>query len=159
MKDSPLPRQGKRSQRRSDEGHMQPDAWAPREFRFPDHVARQLELRVRDLQKADAVGGPPPLLLSIAAPDLRSLEGQVVSRSVEVLDVANVDGLVGNDSKATERLQRAIAAYVERAATTPIVLAVTNTGASGVRNLYVEMDITASTEIAVTEDRKSTRLN
>jgi hypothetical protein len=118
---------------------------------FRDKFARQLELRVRDLQKADAAGGPPPLLLSIAAPDLRSLEGQLVSRSVKLLDVTNVDGLVKDNPKATERLQRAIAAYVERAATTPIVLAITNTGASGVRNLYVEMDITASPEIVITD--------
>lgn len=118
---------------------------------FRDKFARQLELRVRDLQRADAGGGPPPLLLSIAAPDLKSLEGQVAVRSVNVFDVVSTDKLVGKTEKTTKRLHEAIEAYVERAATTPVVLAITNTGASGVRNLYVEMDITASVEIAVSE--------
>ncbi len=117
---------------------------------FRDKFARQLELRVRDLQKADTAGGPPPLLLSIAAQDLRSLEGQVAARSVDVLEVTHADSLVGENPKLTERLQKTIEAYVEQAATTPVVLAVTNGGSLGVRNLYVEMDITASPGITVT---------
>lgn len=118
---------------------------------FRDKFARQLELRVRELQKADVAGGPPPLVLSIAALDLKSFDGQSATRSVEVIDIRDLDAEIRADPKTAERVRRNVEAYVERAATTPVVLAISNTGSSGIRNLYVEVDITASGEIVISD--------
>ena len=43
------------------------------QIEFRDKFARQLELKVRDLQKADEAGQPPPLDLLFPSKDLRTL--------------------------------------------------------------------------------------
>lgn len=118
---------------------------------FRDKFARQLELKVRDLQKADSSGGPPPLALTIATPDLKPGDSQKATRTVRAVTVTDVEAALAGESKADEQQRRAIASYTERAATVPIVLAITNTGASGVRNLYVELNITASEGVRVSD--------
>jgi hypothetical protein len=118
---------------------------------FRDKLARQLELKIRDLQKADTSGGPPPLELSFAAPDLKSLEGQRASRVAERINVVDMDVDIPSDEKVAERRNKAIRAEISRAATVPIVLALRNTGTSGVRNLYVDVEVTASTGLTVTD--------
>jgi hypothetical protein len=86
----------------------------------------------------------------IAAPDLKSLEGAVAKRVVTRLEVSDLNRL-GTNSEQDQHMRRAIEAYVTRAATAPIVLAISNTGSSGIRNLYVEMDVIAPTDILVSD--------
>lgn len=118
---------------------------------FRDKFARQLELKVRDLQKADTSGAPPPLELSIAAPDLKSLEGRRAARLAEVISVVDLDvGIIG-DEKSVERRRKAIQAEIARAATVPVVLAISNTGTIGVRNLYVDVEVTGSSGLSVSD--------
>ncbi len=118
---------------------------------FRDKFSRQLELKVRDLQKADSSGGPPPLSLTIATPDLKGVDGPKTTRTVKSIAINDLEAALASESKTADYQRRAIASYVKRAATAPIVLAVSNTGASGVRNLYVEMTITASEGITMSD--------
>lgn len=119
---------------------------------FRDKFAKQLELKVRDLQKADTSGGPPPLTFGVAAPDLKSVEGAVAVREVEALNVIDLDAAIGSAAdEAAEGVRDSIEAYSKRAATVPVVLAISNTGTSGIRNLYVEMNITAPHGLVVSD--------
>jgi hypothetical protein len=124
---------------------------------FRDKFARQLELRVRELQRADASGGPPPLAFFIAARDLKSIEGTRALRTVDVIDVVDINSGIGAKGQRADRLKRTIHAHVERAATVPVVLAITNTGPSGIRNLFVDVNITPSTDSIVVTDTEPLR--
>lgn len=128
---------------------------------FRDKFARQLELKVRDLQKADTSLGPSPLSLAIASFDLKSIEGTKATRAVKAINVIDAESAFSKDPKIAKEQNGAIASYVRRAATVPIVLAISNAGTSGVRNLYVELSITSSDGIMVSdkEPARPGRLN
>jgi len=121
---------------------------------FRDKFAKQLELKVRDLQRDDA-SGPPPLALSIASQDLKSLDGPSARRTVQAIEVVDLDTGLGTDPKIAERLRGRIEACVQRSAMTPTVLVITNAGSSGFRNLYVEMDITGTSDLSITDKEPS----
>lgn len=124
---------------------------------FRDKLARQLELKVRDLQKADTSLGPSPLSLAIASFDLKSVEGTKATRAVKAINVIDAESAFAKDPKIAQEQSRTIASYVRRAATVPIVLAISNAGTLGVRNLYVELSITSSDGIMVS-DKEPARL-
>jgi hypothetical protein len=118
---------------------------------FRDKFARQLELKVRDLQRADAAGGPPPISVAVASDDLKLLEPSPASRQVEVIHVSDFETGIRGDDKAIERRRAALRSYLRRAATSPIVLAITNSGPSSIRNLYIEIDVSASEGLSVAD--------
>jgi hypothetical protein len=123
------------------------------QIEFRDKLAKQLELKIRELQKADD-SGPPPLALAFAADNLKGTSGPKECRNLEVLDVCNLDTLL---STLPEEIRHSIAKEaerrMERARTLPVVLAVRNSSASGVRNLYLEISIEASLPDVEVSDR------
>lgn len=118
---------------------------------FRDKFSRQLELRVRELQKRDVAGGLPPLQLSIATSDLKSVEKGAADRVVSALEVSNLETATGSNPVETDHIHDIVDAYVSKVATTPVVLAITNTGAVGVRNLYVEINISNSSDMDISD--------
>jgi hypothetical protein len=109
---------------------------------FHDKFASQLELKVRDLQKADDVGQPAPLDLQIFSLEKGELAGSSVATSVEIPALAD-DGITV-DGGLTKYIEQVLQQARTDATTCPIVLAIRNISASGVRNLFVEISITSS---------------
>jgi hypothetical protein len=121
---------------------------------FRDKFARQIELKVRDLQREDGSGQPPPLTLAIASPGLKALDGTSATRELELLDVLDLDAADSDQTAAGKtaiKRKALVEAIMARAATTPVVLAISNTGSSGFRNLYVEALVVASADVEVTD--------
>jgi len=113
---------------------------------FQDKLARQLELKIRDLQMADNAGQRTPLDLQFLAIESRELSGSSVEVSISLHEAPDSDikaTLISQDAEKFEQIKQVIAEEQQRAATIPVVLAVTNTGVSGIRNIYVEMSIRA----------------
>jgi hypothetical protein len=115
---------------------------------FRDKLAKQLELKVRDLQKTDDSGQPPPLNLELVSTDAAKVLGRKARHAVKLpvaTDLNDVLAGVASD-KARSRIQEAVKSQIAEAVALPVLLAISNTSASGVRNLYVEMFIRSETE-------------
>jgi nucleoside 2-deoxyribosyltransferase len=118
----------------------------PIEFR--DKFSKQLELKVRDLQREEHTG-PPPLEFSFLSVDTGELVGARMERSVAlpvVEDLAERLNSVEESQKLT--LQNTVDLKVKEAVAVPVLLALRNTSSSGLRDLYVEVAIKASNEPA-----------
>lgn len=109
---------------------------------FRDKFANQLELKIRDLQIADASGQPLPLGFQFISAETGELEGDAASRSVDVLELAEPNFTVEDDLKPY--FERVFQKARGEAGVVPIALTIINIGSSGIRNLYVEMSIKAS---------------
>ena len=122
---------------------------------FRDKLAKQLELRVRDLQKADSSGQPPPLNLQFVSLESGKLSGNSPEKmNLELPEVSDSDiqNMFASDEEEEFRQQVRItvAGQLERASTVPTVIALSNNGSSGIRNLYIEILIrTIAGEIEV----------
>jgi len=117
------------------------------QIEFRDKFAKQLELKVRELQTADESGQPPAVSLAFATDDLKGgLAGTMIEGSVKLLQVPDLDKMLAREptEKLREFLTNEVQLRITRAATLPIVLGISNTGSQGIRNLYVDMMISAS---------------
>ena len=122
------------------------------QIEFRDKFAKQLELKVRDLQRLDNPSQPPPLSLGFALSDLRHVEGSSASRRLEIPEVVDDGSLASLPDKTKAQVRIEIATRLTRAATVPVVLAVTNAGSSGIRNLFVEMSVRSSVNDVTVQD-------
>jgi hypothetical protein len=113
---------------------------------FRDKFARQLELKVRDLQQSDASGHAP---LSL---DFLSLETGLPMGSNNQVPVERPHVRTFDDIPQDHRelVQQAVARIVIANTYVPAPLVLTNKAPSGVRNLYVELEISASNNCEVT---------
>lgn len=112
------------------------------QIEFRDKFAKQLELKIRDLQKADDKQQPPPLklLLSTAAG-----EGVHPTASVTLPVLEDLPDVLAAQSEYTRKaIENAIEDAVDAAVGIPVRLQISNTGASGIRNLFVQVTIRAS---------------
>lgn len=109
---------------------------------FRDKFAKQLELKVRDLQKNEDTG-EPPLALNFLSDEEDKLIGNVHHISINRPVVANFDA-VPEDKR--ELIMNLIADKINRSTIIPITLAIDNSSSSGIRNLYVELDFSSSTK-------------
>ncbi len=109
---------------------------------FRDKFANQLELKIRDLQKIEATGQPLPLELQFVSPESGKLIGSETSISVDILELSNDGNLMSDDVK--NYFQQIYEKARRDAASIPVVLAIKNVATSGIRNLYIEMSITAT---------------
>lgn len=111
---------------------------------FRDKLSKQLELKVRDLQKADDVGQPPPLKFALATN--QASDASVVE--VDFIDVEDREIALSNESEEVrQRVLSAVDQQTFSATLQPIFPVIANTGSSGIRNLYVEVSVKASTEL------------
>jgi hypothetical protein len=111
---------------------------------FRDKFAKQIELKVRDLQKSDASGQPPPLTLLFT--DGADLAGNI-QRTIELPEVKDLDSALSHETPETrEKVLKAVEQSVQTSIGMHLELAIRNTGSSGIRNLFVRMAIRASSE-------------
>ena len=108
---------------------------------FRDKFARQIELKIRDLQKAEESGKPVPLSLEFVSRETQTTSGSSVSVAVDI-PVFSSDP--SDDDELRPFIENVIQSVRERAGTTFVALAIANTSSLGVRNLYVEMSIKPS---------------
>jgi hypothetical protein len=117
---------------------------------FRDKLARQLEIKVRDLQKEDTLGQPPPLQLRLAGPDSDKLDSALTFKLTRP-DLNNREyGMVSANER--QEIDREVDRRLSKAVTIPVVLAISNTGASGIRSLFVEVAISCKTGQAIITD-------
>lgn len=71
---------------------------------FRDKFSRQLELKVRDLQKADDSGQPPPLSITFASDDFKELVGATITRTVDIPEVSELDTMLASEPQSVREL-------------------------------------------------------
>ncbi len=109
---------------------------------FRDKFANQLELKIRDLQRVDNSGQPLPLDLQFVSLETGELAGNSLSTGVDVLKLSAPD--IEIDRELKQYFERVLQDARMEAGLVPAILAIKNISSSGIRNLYVEMSITAS---------------
>lgn len=109
---------------------------------FEDKFSRQLELKIRELQQHDASGKLPLSLKFVSVengqPIGSSLTHEFDHPIVSDFDVAPVNERETLKSLATTAIK--VMSYF------PVVLAIENSSPSGIRNLFVELVVTASSD-------------
>jgi nucleoside 2-deoxyribosyltransferase len=123
------------------------------QIEFRDKLSAQLELRVRDLQKVDGKHRPVPLKLEFAGTD-HGLIGSSVDRSVTSLDVYDLEESLSNvaEDKFRALARRKVERRIDGAATTSVILGILNTESTGIRNLYIDLRISASSDAVRVSD-------
>jgi hypothetical protein len=111
---------------------------SPTEFR--DKFQRQLELKVRELQKTDA-SGESPLSISFVCATTGELLSDKYDLAVDLPVVADLGAVAEADR---DQVQKLVQTHVTAANTFPIALAVANASTAGIRNLFVALTITSS---------------
>lgn len=111
---------------------------------FRDKFSKQLELRVRDLQKNEGTADIP-LSLEFLSMDSNELIGKKAKISLEKPVVKDLDSVPDNHRKTVSNL---LTQKIQKQNVIPINLAIDNSGSSGVRNLYIELDLKSSSEDA-----------
>lgn len=106
------------------------------QIEFRDKFAKQIELKVRDLQKADDLGQPSRLSLEFVSRGLKHLDGPQQSRTVDLPEVSDLgDYISAQAPEDRESFRDAALERIRLASTADVLLAIRNTGSSGVRNL------------------------
>jgi hypothetical protein len=117
---------------------------------FEDKFARQLELKIRDLQSSDA-SGENPLSLQFLSVENEELIGSSLNHTFDHPTVNERDFDVVPREKRDE-LKIVAATAIRDKSYFPVVLAIKNSSASGIRNLYVQLDLSAtSNKLEVTD--------
>jgi hypothetical protein len=111
-------------------------------FEFRDKFARQLELKIRDLQLSEA-SKPIPLLLGFLSMEKAELAGSSIRHSFKHLNVRELDSV---PEEKREEVEGLVARAVRERSYLPVALAIENSSPSGVRNVYVELDFSATSE-------------
>ena len=108
---------------------------------FRDKLSKQLEMKVRELQQKESTG-PPALSLGFASVEdgrQAKLLGNTKQINVQLPVVTDIE-IVPEPKRAA--IQERIAEQILYLTTFPIYLYIANTGSSGIRNVYLEIDIT-----------------
>jgi len=113
------------------------------QIEFRDKLARQLELKVREVEREDRSGQPPPLSLGFTSDRREPLIGPSAEIPADVIEVIDMD-LTGKDAGWQQRILDAAEEKTRTLSGVPVLLAIRNSGSSGIRNLYVEMVVTAT---------------
>jgi hypothetical protein len=120
---------------------------------FRDKFAKQLELKVRDLQRSDS-SGEIPLSLHFLATDTGESIGNRLEARVEHPIVTELSGVPVN--KEAE-IKEALLTRIRGLTYVPFPLAITNSSSSGIRNVYLEIQVKARTLDAEVTDTPKTR--
>ena len=106
---------------------------------FRDKFAAALELKVRDLQRADEAGQPSPLDLQFVSLDDGTLLGPELKIALKVpTEDSHAQSL---DERLKVHYAAALKEAQQKACTVPILLGIKNAGAVGIRNLFIEISI------------------
>lgn len=118
---------------------------------FRDKFSKQLELRVRDLQKNEGTADIP-LSLEFLSGDSNELIGKKAKIVIEKPVVKNLEEVPAEHRKIISKL---LVKKIQQQTVIPINLAIDNSGSSGVRNLYVELNLKSSTKNSTLSDSPS----
>jgi hypothetical protein len=109
---------------------------------FRDKFARQLELKVRDLQRADSsTSGAPPLSLSFLSAETGEAIGNIANVTYDHLTVSDLDTVPAEHRALVTDMAKT---RIKNASYIPIALGVESHSSAGIRNLYVELDISSN---------------
>lgn len=115
---------------------------------FRDKFAKQLELKVRELQQKDSTG-ESPLSLEFLSIDKGELIGNKLEYNYDHPSAKNIKDVPKNKR---DKLVNFLSNKIKQASYFPLALAVENSSPSGIRNLYIELDITASSKVLEVTD-------
>jgi hypothetical protein len=115
---------------------------SPLEFR--DKFAQQLELKIRDVQGSDAAG-KIPLLLRFLSIDKQEPIGSTAKRCIDHVRLANLPSVA---PAQRAKLNEIVEETVRAKSSFPLPLVIENSSSSGVRNLYVELDLLVTSAAA-----------
>ncbi|QGM93241.1 DUF4062 domain-containing protein [Methylocystis rosea] len=104
---------------------------------FHDKFARQLELKIRDLQKNEEVGNAP-LSLEFFSLEREKLSGATLSQHIIHPRIVEIPEVI---TALRPRLNEIGERAIRERACFPLLLAVVNNSSSGVRNIYAELMI------------------
>jgi len=126
---------------------------------FRDKLSKQLELKVRDLQKADNIGQIPPLTFTLGPYDSAPATAEATVH-LDVPSVTDLESALSVERESTQkRIREEIIRLTRTAATIPLWAAIENRGSSGIRNLYVEVTITPkSKDVEISDHRRGGQL-
>ncbi|MFC1766644.1 hypothetical protein ACFL6U_31775 [Planctomycetota bacterium] len=115
---------------------------------FRDKLSKQLEMKVRELQRDDESGQPPSLFLEFISPSTGDIVGSKEQRKLEIPKIGDLDAALSEiqSEKGRTKAKNAIEAAMHDAASGLIPLVIRNTSASGIRNLYVEITLTSTSD-------------
>jgi hypothetical protein len=116
---------------------------------FRDKLSKQIELKVRDLQKSDA-SGKAPLSLRFLSLETGSPSGRAINYSYTHYHVSTFEGV---PKTKIEEAKDLAAKVVRREAWLPIALTIENESPLSIRNLYVELDLSSSSGAVEITDR------
>jgi hypothetical protein len=107
---------------------------------FRDKLARQIELKVRELHKDDSNGTPSVTLEFVD--DATCLKGTEITRCIGVPSVSHINAEMEKLGKnESSEILGLIKSQIHKLSAVPVRLAINNSGSSGVRNLYVEVSL------------------
>lgn len=109
---------------------------------FRDKFSKQLELRVRDLQKNEGTADIP-LSLEFLSGDSNELIGKKAKIAVEKPVVKDLEEVPASHRKLIAKI---LSKKIQEQTVIPINLAIDNSSSSGVRNLYVELNLKSSSK-------------
>lgn len=109
---------------------------------FRDKFSKQLELKVRDLQSADA-SGQVPISLHFISVDQGELEGNIVTKELDMLSPVSFDMVPVESQK---EIENKVGEHIKSMSYIPLPLAIRNENSSGLRNLYVEIEVKSSSK-------------
>jgi len=115
---------------------------------FRDKFSKQLELRVRDLQKNEG-STKTPLSFEFLSLDTNELLGKKAKMVVEKQVVKDLTAVPTDKKKEIKLL---LDKKVKQQSIVPINLAIDNSGSSGIRNLYIELNLESSSKDATLTD-------
>jgi hypothetical protein len=122
---------------------------------FRDKFAKQLELKIRDLQRSDA-SGELPLSLEFLSVE----NGEPIGSNLNhIFDHPNVRDFYAVPGEKRDGLKPFAEAAIKERSYFPVVLAIENSTPSGIRNLYIELDVSATSDNVEVTDSPLTVLS
>jgi hypothetical protein len=122
---------------------------------FRDKFAKRLELKIRDLQRSDA-SGELPLSLEFLSVENGEPIGSNLNHIFDHPNVRDFDAVPG---EKREGLKPFAEAAIKERSYFPVVLAIENSTPSGIRNLYIELDVSATSDNVEVTDSPLTVLS
>lgn len=117
---------------------------------FRDKFAKQLELRVRELQKADSVD-KSPLEIDFYCTEKDDFVGQEISKSTENPTIKDWKEV---PKDKIEDIKDAVSEKTKSIVSLPLPLVLRNLSSSGIRNVYVEMKLSSTSDsVEISEGR------
>ena len=106
-----------------------------RVIEFRDKFARQLELKIRDLQRNETMGSVP-LSLEFFSVEAGDLLGRRIEQLVDYPEVTDLDSV-------PEAAKASLIETIKESTYCPVVLAIRNVSSSGIRNIFAELHLQA----------------